>query len=72
RMSFTLNTCPQHPRQLKQNRKIFHLKLQRFCPTKRGHLSTKAFNFFWPEVSFIFNSLSGVNKKFKKLMLYLY
>ncbi|MDP8568797.1 hypothetical protein, partial [Methylophilus aquaticus] len=38
RMSFTLNTCPQHPRQLKQNRKIFHLKLQRFCPTKRGHL----------------------------------
>ena len=37
-MSFTLNTCPQHPRQLKLNRKVFHLKHQIFCPTKRGHL----------------------------------
>jgi hypothetical protein len=37
-MSSTLKTCPQYPRQLRQNRKAIHLKHETFCPTKRGHL----------------------------------
>src|SRR3990167_4349597 len=39
-MSSTLKTCRHYPRQRRQNRKAFHLKHEKFCPTKRVHLCT--------------------------------